>query len=192
MHAPTHAATLSLGLVWIFGMAGTPPTHASTCSAGEPLVSLHTGQDADGDGFDDRWTVVVPGSTTPIPALVATTPVAGWRGTLDDTGPYNMGFRYPVLGDGQWLGPLADAGTFTFETVFDLPECVHPVIVAEWDADNSIEILLNGLPVGVASNPAVAPPLPWLSNVDGPADPLADPTTGLVTPSCEPPLFRCN
>ncbi|MEM1183127.1 MAG: hypothetical protein AAGM22_32590 [Acidobacteriota bacterium] len=187
-----HVSRILLASVLTCLLATSAPAHASSGTEDELVVSLRTGQDADQDGFDDHWTVVVPGSTTPSPSPIAPTPFVGWRGNLNDTGPFNMGFRYPALGDGQWLGQFSGGGTFTFEMIFDLPTCEAPRLVGEWAADNRIEIFLNGMPTGVASDPAVAPPLPWLSNVDGPDNPFADPTTGLVTPTCEQPPFRCN
>ncbi len=181
---------LRWALVLMFLMS-TVVTFGEDCPDGSPSIDLHTGQDANGDGLDDHWTVRLPGYANAFPAPITPPLSSAWRGGLPDTGPFNAGFRYPVLGDGRWLGIFYDVGTYVYEISFTLDSCETPVLTGEWAADNTIEILLNGIPVGVTSNPDARPPLPWLRNVYGVDFPSADPTDGLLHPTCASPAYRC-
>ena len=175
--------------VCVFGFL-TSRLLADDCPNGSASVNIATGQDMDGDGNDDNWLLLQADGTTFAPAPIGL-PVFGWRGNLGESGPFNAGFRYPVLGEGRWLRPPFSSSTYTYQLSFTLDDCPNPTLSGEWDADNAIEILLNGNSLGIASNPNATPPLPWLANNDGIANGRADPIDGLVHP-CDPPPYHCN
>lgn len=166
------------------------PGPNDVCPAGSQVVDLRTGLDVDSNGQDDNWTVMDPGAVTSDPATVFDPAFAAWRGAVQTLGPFNTGSRYPVLGDGRWITNDVTVGDAVYELKFTLDgSCPWPVLALEVNADNFVELELNG---NVIFSSTGTPPAPWLSNQTGIYHPDADPDDGLLHPTCDAPGFRCT
>ncbi|MEM7249402.1 MAG: hypothetical protein AAF533_29090 [Acidobacteriota bacterium] len=167
-----------------------PPDCGDPEDPSRVVFDIATGQDADGDGRDDNWSVTYPNGAFFANAPIVPTPMAGWRGSpalASNTGPFGSGSRYPVLGDGRWIGGSFQRGTYVYRYEFTLDAYTTYEVVGEWAADNTAEVLLNGNPTGFGSVSANAtPPAPWLSNSLGTSHTCAVASTGLLTPICRP------
>ncbi len=151
------------------------------CPDGTPIIAVHTGQDANGDGFDDQWMVREQAATSFVPAPIRQ-PFPGWRGSQNpaNTGPFNTGKPEPILGDGQWIttasGSVVDA---TYQLTFTI-DCQHPVLSAETGVDDRYDLFLNG---HLVDHFPLVIQAPYLSNSQGVNHPNANPIDGLIHPS---------